>query len=435
MKYLKQFNHIKEAVGVPKGISNITNNLFDSIIQKLSSNDVELSSKKGDPQKYKYKTREVDLDFKFPLKGKINNYEVEEFDINISITEVKRPNPDEPEVSGAYFSPNAKLDSKNFKIVYGNTKKVKIGIRLDFQWNKDADIEVWKEEVKNLLLKNKSVILSSLAHELMHSYDLAFIKGGKDFEDIADYSSLGSLNFGIPTIDIFYFYLYFMQKCEIIVKSVEVAVKMEAQGITQENFLNFLQNESAWKTLKDISKWTYNGFHQELIDNVELIKRKLNENDISTEGMTPDEIASFTEDLIIRNLSNSKVEIIKNLLRESNDDILTIINRITGRSNADNDTIDKYYNDYIKKILKDLDNPKNFFVKREKMFKFESEKLIKKISKLFSMAPDTKSSKLHTNISNKDIKKESILNWEKYQYAIGVNPKISKSFDWDNWKK
>ena len=65
------------------------------------------------------------------------------------------------------------------------------------------------------------------------------------------------------------------------------------------------------------------------------------------------------------------------------------------------------------------------------MFNFESEKLIKKISKLFSMAPDTKVNKLHSKISNKEIKKESILNWEKYQYAIGVNTKIEKDFNFE----
>ena len=425
MKHIKQFNQITEAVGVPKGISNITNNLFDSIIQKLSSNEVSFSSKKGDPRKYKYKTRELDLDFKFPLKGNINDYEVEKFIININITEVKRPVPDEPEISGAYFSPNVKLDINNFKILYDNSKKVKIGIRLEFNWNKDADIEVWKEDTKNLLLKNKSVVLSSLAHELMHSYDLAFIKAGKKFEDTAEYGSSGNLNFGIPIVDKFFFYLYFMQKCEIIVKSVEVAIKMEAQGVTQENFLDFLKKENAWITLKDISKWSYNSFHQELIDNVELVKKKLKQNDISTEGMTPNVTASYMEHIILNHLSNSKVDIIKTLLQESYDDILKTV---------DDDDIDEYYNDFIDKVKKDLKNPKNFFVKREKMFKFESEKLMRKISKLFSMAPDTKSSKLHTNISNKDIKTESILNWEKYQYAIGVNSKISQSFDWNNWK-
>jgi len=65
-------------------------------------------------------------------------------------------------------------------------------------------------------------------------------------------------------------------------------------------------------------------------------------------------------------------------------------------------------------------------VEKEKMFKFESEKLMKKLSKLFSMAKDTKTNALQTKISNKKtLKTESILNWDKYQYAIGVKTKIS----------
>jgi hypothetical protein len=437
MKYLKQFNNIKEAVGVPTGISEITNNLYNSILQKLSAT-VKFSVKEGDPRKYRFKTREIELNFQLPLKGKINDYEVESFDITIDITEVKTPSPDEPEISGAYFAPNMKFDRKNFKIIYNNTKKINIGIKLDFPWQENTNKEFWIQEIKSVLLKNKSIVLSSLGHELMHSYDLAFIKGGKKFEETADYSSSGNLKFGIQTVDKFFFYLYFMQKCEIIVKSVEFAIKMEAEGITKDTFLEFIKNETAWKTLRDISKWTYKGFHQELVEDVDLIKKKLKKNDIPTKGMTSDEIASFTEDLIIKNLSNSKVETIRDLLVDQND-ILKSIRRITGNYDEDDEddeeAIEKYYNDFIDNIKKDLENPKNFFVKREKMFNFESEKLMKKLSKLFSMVPDTKVNKLHTNISNKEIKTESILNWEKYQYSNGVNEKILNTFSWDKLKK
>ena len=99
------------------------------------------------------------------------------------------------------------------------------------------------------------------------------------------------------------------------------------------------------------------------------------------------------------------------------------------------EAIEKYYNNIIDDIQKELNNPKKFYLKREKMFIFESEKLMRKISKLFSMAPDTKVNKLHTKISNKEIKTESILNWEKYQYAIGVNTEISTTFSSNRYLK
>lgn len=436
MKYLKKFNNVTEAVGVPTGILNITNQLYDLIIDKLSTN-IKFSSKEGDPRKYKYKTREIELNFDVPLNGNINDYEVEKFNVTISITEVKRPDNDfEPEVSGAYYAPNIKLDKKNFKIIYGDTKNVNIGIRLEFPWAGKAgkDKEFWIKEIKKILSDNKSDVTSSLGHEIMHSYDLGHIKGGKRYEETADYSSSSNLHFGIPVIDQFFFYLYFMQKCELIVKSVEFAAKMDTEGITKDNFLEFLKNEKGWNVLRDINKWTYAGFHQDIIDNIDLVKQRLNKNNIPTEGMTPDEIANHIERIVLTNLANNKVSAIRDLLN-SQEDITTAIRRLTGRYSDEDEeqeeAIEKYYNNIIDDIQKELNNPKKFYLKREKMFIFESEKLMRKISKLFSMAPDTKVNKLHTKISNKEIKTESILNWEKYQYAIGVNTKIEKDFNFE----
>ena len=80
----------------------------------------------------------------------------------------------------------------------------------------------------------------------------------------------------------------------------------------------------------------------------------------------------------------------------------------------------------MKNLKKDIKNSDYYFSNKEKMFKFESKKLLKKISKLFSMAKDTKTNKLHSKISNKLASKtESILNWGKYQDSMGIKPNIS----------
>lgn len=434
MKYLKRFNQIQEAVGVPKGITDAAKNLFDAIDEKLSNKDVVVSIQNGDPDKYRFKTREIDIKFPISLKANINDYEVEDFNIKIKITEVQRPEPDAAEVTGAFFSPNVEINRKSFTIEYNATKKVTIGIRLDFPWTGKVDKQFWKKEVRNLLLKNKTEVLSSLGHELMHSYDLAFIKGGKSFHDVADYSSTSDLRFGIPAVDTFFFYLYFTQKCESAVRAVELATRMEAQGITQEQFLDFIQKDRSWKLLKDISKWTYKDFHKELIDSVDLVKLRLSESSIPTDGMEPEEIARFVEDLMLRNMANAKVETIKDLLDDPRyaqyeNELFRMIGLISGRKvnqDPDAEEKEKYFNEFVENIKKDIRKQGNFFVEKEKMFKFESEKLMKKLSKLFSMAKDTKANALHTKISaKKPMKAESILNWDKYQYALGVKTKIS----------
>lgn len=436
MRYLKKFDAIKETVGVPTGITTLASKLFTNIVQKLDSNDVVFAIKNGDPGTYKYKTREIKIRFSLELEGRINNYEVNEFNIIIDAHEVDRNMKDEsPEITGAYFSPNVEIDRKNFKIKYNASNKIDIGIRFEFPWINKTDGNFWTNAISKLISENKSEVVSTLGHELMHSYDLAFIKGGNSFEDSSEYQGESNLRFGIPTVDKFFFYLYFMNKCESVVRSSEIASRMEAQGTTQEGFMDFIENNKTWKMLKDISKWTYAEFHQELIDNNEYIKKVLDKSDIETDGMSNEMVADVVEDLILNNVIAVNSDALASMLRDpkylaANDEIGRIFAMITGRSmevDPDEEKKNEFFKSFIEKMKKDMKNPKHYFESKEKMFNFESNKLLKKISKLFSMAKDTKSNALHTKISSKRVSKmESVLNWEKYQDSIGVKPNISK---------
>lgn len=435
MKYLKKFDNLKESVGVPGGITNLSSKLFSSILEKLDSNEVNFNVKEGNPRKYKYETREIDMKFMLPLEGKINDYKVNEFNISIVIHEVKRPTDEVPEMTGAYFAPDVEINRKNFTMKYTSSNKIDIGIRLDFPWTNKITKKFWTEEVSKLIRESKSDVVSSLGHELMHSYDLAFIKGGTGFEESSDYQSVSNLRFGIPTVDKFFFYLYFMSRCENVVRSAEIASRMEAQGTTQENFLDFIQKNKTWTMLKDISKWTYTGFRQELIENVDKIKESLDNSNIDTDGLPDEEVVDMIEDLMINNIASAKAETLGLLLKDPkysafDNELSRMVAMLTGRQPEEDPDLEeknRFFKSIIDKMKKNMKNTKHYFENQEKMFNFESNKLLKKISKLFSMATDTKTNTLHTKISNKKSSKtESVLNWEKYQDAIGVNPKISK---------
>lgn len=435
MKYLKRFDNLKEAVGVPTGITNLSSKLFSSILEKLDSNEVNFNIKEGDPDKYRYETREINIKFKLQLEGEINDYKVNEFNVNIAIREVKRPTDEVPEMTGAYFAPDVEMDRKNFKMIHTSSNKIDLGIRLDFPWTNKITMIFWTKEVSKLIRENKSDVVSSLGHELMHSYDLAFIKGGTGFEESSDYQSVSNLRFGIPTVDKFFFYLYFMSRCENVVRSAEIASRMEAQGTTQEDFLDFVKKNKTWTMLKDISKWTYAGFQQELIENIDKIKESLDNSNIETDGLSDEEVVYMIEDLMINNIASAKAETLTLLLKDPkysafDNELSRMVAMLTGRQPEEDPDLEeknRFFKSIIDKMKKNMKNTKHYFENQEKMFNFESNKLLKKISKLFSMATDTKTNALHTKISNKKSSKtESVLNWEKYQDAIGVNPKISK---------
>ena len=415
MKYLKKFN-INEKVGVPTGITELSKNLYNSIIERLNNGNLN------------FKDDDDELEFRFnqELEGKINDFEIKSFNIEIKIY---KSDDDESVLTGAYFRPNHKIDRKNFKMEYLNNGEISLGIRMSFPNWKNSEKEFWLDKVKNLLTSERGQVISSLGHELMHSYDLTFIKGGKTFIDISKYSAITNLRFGIPVIDKFFYYLYFISKTECIVRSSEIASKMEAQGVTQEQFLEFIQNNKTWKYLKEISEWSYQKFNEDLLSQIDRIKGALEHNDIEIDGLSDKEVVDLVKDLIINNIIGSKLDSLSDLLRDPkyiSDPFLALLTGKKPEEDPDLDIKEDFYKTFLEKLKKDIKNSDYYFNSKEKMFKFESNKLLKKLSKLFSMAKDTKTNKLHSKISNKISRKtESILNWEKYLDAIGVKAKIS----------
>jgi hypothetical protein len=429
MKYLKTFLNINEVVGVPMGIINLSIALYNQIIEHLKSKKIDISFETNS-EEYRYLTNEIIMDFTVPLEGMINDYQINQFNIDIISHSVKRPEEDDASIIGAHFRPDMEIDRRNFKMVYNKSNQINLGIKLDFPWYENNSKEFWIENVLNVLIKSKSDVISSLSHEMMHSYDLTFIKGGDNFTDFAKYQAVNQLVFGIKEVDSFFFYLYFMSKAECVVKSAEVAAKMEAQGITKDDFLKFLNGNEIWSILKKISEWDYDTFKNNLKDDIEHIKLQLKKNKINIKNKSDDEVIQILESLIINNIISKSADFMVDLLKDPeymNDPFISMILNKPITEDPDLDIKQEFLDKFLENLKRDMKNPKYYFEKKEKFFKFESNKLIRKLSKLFTMAKDVNKSDLHTKISNKvKLKSESVLNWEKYQEFIGVKPYISK---------
>ena len=426
MKYLKRFD-LNEAVGVPTGITDLAQKLYDSIIERLGMKNILFNREVSD--KYTVDANEIELSFDLALSGKINDFEINEFNIKILIDEVNRKDSNNAGIIGAYFNPNTKIDRKNFHIEYLSDGKINLGIKFDFPWSRSTKKDFWTKSVKDILLSNKAQVVSTLGHELMHSYDLSFIKGGKDFEDVAKYSAISKLRFGIPAVDEFFYYLYFISKTESIVRSAEIASRMEVQGVTKDDFLKFITNNKTWKILKEMSEWTYQKFDDKLLESIDSIRDRLESSDIRVDNQSDEEVIETLKDLILNNIIGSKLDSLSGLLRDPKYDSDPFLELLTGKKAEEDPDLDiknDFFQNFLKNLKKDIKNSDYYFSNKEKMFKFESKKLLKKISKLFSMAKDTKTNKLHSKISNKLASKtESILNWGKYQDSMGIKPNIS----------
>jgi predicted metal-dependent hydrolase len=101
------------------------------------------------------------------------------------------------------------------------------------------------------------------------------------------------------------------------------------------------------------------------------------------------------------------------------------------------------FDEMSKKITKYENNIPGFFADSIKMFKFASDKMIKKISKLYDMADDSSTIQydLHNKISSKDKKFETtILKFENFNtdaklHLDDVKSKLSDKLSSTNWFK
>ena len=99
--------------------------------------------------------------------------------------------------------------------------------------------------------KEKVKTTSIMAHEIMHRFNKQkqktdLIGRGAEYQT---YSSSG-LNFGIPVINDFMRYSYYIQGAENLVRPPEIATRMIESGITKEQFYNFLTEDETYVELK-----------------------------------------------------------------------------------------------------------------------------------------------------------------------------------------
>jgi len=374
---------LKEAVGVPSNIVETGNEIYDQLLEevkKLSNLDVEPYD-------------EYDL----TLKGDyaISDYKFNKVDLSLNLEHFDHLN--DILIFGMSYGFRAKLDKEQYKIsVVLTPGKIKLSINIGVPDDKTM------EDVYNYISKEKTLITSSITHELKHAYD-SYKKPDNPITYRADYEAYMNLKFGIPPIDEFFHYLYFIHSIENLVRPSEIASELQNGDIDKRGFLEFLKNNKTYSTLKNIYNFSYEKFRNDIKDNIDIVKLRLKQNGITIPN-TDDEVVNLILELVFSNLIDTKASKLKN-------DLTThALEELFGFSGKK----DEVFRKYVNKINK-YKNYNDFFNNEEKMFKFVSGNLIKKIHKLFSILKDTK----QTNES-----KQSILDWDLHHKSKGIEPKI-----------
>jgi hypothetical protein len=375
----------KEALGVPSNLINTANKLYDLIINII-------------PPSYTFE----ELDgFNEVINGE---FEIGDHTFSGVNFEINLREHDTLEIAGMHTGEKAKVTDK-FKF------KTKLGKKFELGFNFVGPRTTTGQDIIDLIKKEKLEFVGSISHELKHRYD-KFKNPKMGLGLKSRYVVASNRGFGdIRPINEFIHYLYYTHIVESLVRPSEIAALIETGEISKKDFYKFLTDTRTFKRLSNIRNFDYNEFKENIKSEIPKIKELFDFNDISYEGMSDDEILEKTLDLVYKNLRDWEASFVHQRLL---DNPLEALFGFTGAK-------DTFFQNYLKNMERFGNDYNKFFNYEIKLMNYIGDKMIRKISKLYDMARDTKN--------------ESIINWDLWRMINENNQKISKEFRFKHKKK
>ena len=366
----KYIEFINEKMGVPDNIVNSATGLYQSILQDFNtrgqSQDLIFKSMRGKDL--------IDYKIDLPLSTKIGNLEFNSVELNVRLLAATKSEKERVDIIswGVLNMPDRQDD---YKLYYDKSGIDKIYLNVIFVIASDVKFS----DIYDYLNAKKSQMIGILSHELKHVYD-KFMFGKSFLEDIIDYGTWSQTRTGFGPIDDFIYYLYVISKTESLVRPSEIAGEILTLDLTKSDFRKFLEENSTYKNLITIKNFTYDGLKKELYEDIENIKKGFIDIEDESDEEIVDAVLDITFDKIIRGQSKSMSDVLR--LSEPNSILINNLQiKIFGMC-KDIEFFKKYVD---KRLFKDKDQ---FFIFWERKLKFEAEKTIKKITKLYDLCKD-----------------------------------------------
>jgi len=397
---------LKEAVGVPSGI-------YDNAVKLTNAIKTEI---KGLPNNFKEIDNDIylkNIQFSSPIQ--VGELEFENFNILIDV------HPQDSLESAVLmglgvpsFIGKPELSRKNPKLPVDMIND-KIFLKISFAIQKDeySQIEDWFDDSQNF--RN---ITTLITHELKHIFDSTKIKH-QSLGNRVDYQSYSNFVREVPTCDSIrklIYLLYYIHEIENTVRPSELYAHMMGNNITKEKFLEELKKSEIFTKLKEAKNWSIEGLKTELLSDIDCVTNILQQMAVKIEGLEDSDVVT----LFIKNISKYfgyySGKQFDNLLDSFEE--LSPLQKLAfflgmDRSKPSKDRIERM-NEYLTQFTKYGNNPEKVLFNYEKRLKFESERLLKKISKVYALLPSERENELHSKI-NKKTMKESYINYEYYK--------------------
>lgn len=352
---------IQEEVGVPRGISDSAQKLYNDIISRLKKKVIT------DDASLILNFKNIDEKYSFSDFNRFKNikleFELDEYSENEEHKGIL--------IIGLGHNSQSVLDD-GFKLINIDDDTINLSINLGIP---SSTTELNSKNIIKTLEDNKQLIISSLSHELKHAYD-AFKKPVESLKQRSEYSTYSNTRFGIKEIDEFVFFLYFVTAVENLVRSSEIYSLMQQGEISQKDFLSFILGNKTYSTLKRINEFSFTELVESLKQKPEEVRQFLT---LVEDYEMPSSLDKKIDDL----LKVVFLQLQKNIINRAQS---TLSNNFFETIFGLSDEKIKFLTAYQKEILKFQNNPLKYYEFQEKKFKFVSEKMMKQISKLYSLA-------------------------------------------------
>jgi hypothetical protein len=362
---------IKEAVGVPANIEIVAQNLYNDIAKKLKNKEIGPE----DVVKFKF----INKDGRYSFADFNPNFITVEFGLGTysgdAIDNITGNKITGGLVHSMGFSKASKLNDV-FDLVSVDTDG---GIELNIDYAQPENDNEWSgDKILNTMKNNADNTVSSLAHELKHAYD-NYKKPVEKLVDRSNYAGFQRVRSGVRPMDQFMFNMYFINQIENLVRPTESYVEMVSNGVvTKEQFLKFLLNSKTYKTLVKMRDYSFDDLKNELKEYEPQIDEYLDNtvNNYDSSSMDIDEKVNYFLKIFAIKISQKVHEVRKNMLTPN------IFQMLFGGGNPD-------ANNFLESTLGDLtkmmENPNKFYYTSIENMKKIAIKMMKKLSKLYSL--------------------------------------------------
>ncbi len=385
-----QFRVLQEAVGVPEGILQAGEELYNIVSDELKTID-------STEENYEFEVDDKELT--------ISDVTFDNINIEIRVEEVEDLPFDTPKIASMGVGNEFNFDEG--VMLQANAKSSTINLVVNF-----IAPEGWEpEDLYKEFTKDKEQTVSVMSHEIMHR----FHRQKQEHELIggtADYNvySSGGLRFGIPVINDFMRYSYFIQDSENVVRPTEIASRMIQKGIKKQDFYDFMVNDEVFTELKRIREFSYDYLMERLYEEMDSVDELISHAGGDPDSMNDEEKIKSVLELVYVNLVNAKVDTFDNFFYSHSEKIAQmfggggLFSSIFGQIKPPNEEKEKVRRKFINHVSKYQNREMDFFKDECERFNYVATNLMKKISKIYALLPDEKE---QTN--------ESILDWELHQ--------------------